>query len=270
MAEPSAILGDLPLLSLMGPAIQGTAIVGFTLVGRLLPRVADQALFHKDLMWNLVNGALLYPLRITLVAWVAAHSNLHLLPTDWLPGPIAQAALAFVTLDLARYWLHRLAHRIPTLWSFHRVHHSAERLEPTAGLRMHLVDFLLLSSLPILLFGVLFDTSGWHPAVLPGVLAIGVFFDAFQHANLRWNPNNPLSRAWGLVLNNPLFHSWHHTRDGHLIDGNYGNTLVIWDKLLGTEVTRPVPPAAYGIQGDQALQNDPLSWQLLRARGGAQ
>ncbi|MEC8424559.1 MAG: sterol desaturase family protein, partial [Myxococcota bacterium] len=101
---------------------------------------------------------------------------------------------------------------------------------------------------------------------IPAAMAIGVLFDGFQHANLRVDVENPLFRAWNLLFNNPHFHSWHHTRDGHLQDGNYGNTLVIWDRLFGSEVTQPGSPALYGVGGDQALQNDPLSWLLLRRR----
>ncbi|MDP6933209.1 MAG: sterol desaturase family protein, partial [Myxococcota bacterium] len=68
----------------------------------------------------------------------------------------------------------------------------------------------------------------------------------------------------------PLFHSWHHTRDGSLCDGNYSNTLVIWDRLFGSEVTRPQPPETYGLEGDQALKFGLLSMQMLRRRDAAQ
>jgi len=157
-------------------------------------------------------------------------------------------------------------HRVSWLWTFHRVHHSAETLDATTGLRMHLVDFLQLSLMPVVLFGVLLDTSGWATWVLPAALSVGAVSDAFQHGNIRWSPNHPLARAWNLVLNHPHFHVWHHTRDGHLCDGNYGNALVIWDRLFRTEVTQPTPPPLLGLEGDQALVDSIVGWQLLRRR----
>jgi sterol desaturase/sphingolipid hydroxylase (fatty acid hydroxylase superfamily) len=144
------------------------------------------------------------------------------------------------------------------------VHHSARRLDSTTGLRMHAADFLQLSALPILLFGVLLDTAAWSPWVLTAVFGIGAVFDGFQHANLRLPWSSPLVRAWSAVLNNPHFHAWHHTVDGAEIDGNYGNTLTIWDRLFGSDVTRPTLPRAFGVAADQGLREDPLGWQLLR------
>ena len=246
--------------------LQGVAMGGFLLLGRLFPRVAAQPLLRRDMVFNLLNGLLLFVLVAPLVRLVqGALPAGGLLAVDaW--GPVLQGLLSFVLLDFARYWLHRAAHRVPLLWRFHRVHHSAESLDSTVGLRMHAVDFLQLSALPILLFGVLFDTRGWHPAVIPAVMGVGVVFDAFQHANLRWDPAHPLARLWGRAFNNPHFHSWHHTRDGATVDGNYGNTLVLWDRLFGSDVTRPGLPAAFGVSGDQALAEGPLAWQLLRPR----
>ena len=260
---------DSPLAAIWTPAavgalVQVASVVGFALLGWLLPRDPAQPLLHRDLAMNLLNGAVLYPLRLTVVAWAAGALRLGLLPTDALPGPWAQGLVAFLLLDLARYGLHRAAHRVPWLWTFHRVHHSARRLDSTTGLRMHAADFLQLSALPILLFGVLLDTTAWSPWVLTAVLGIGAVFDGFQHANLRLPWSSPLVRAWSAVLNNPHFHAWHHTVDGAEIDGNYGNTLTIWDRLFGSDVTRPTLPRAFGVAADQGLREDPLGWQLLR------
>jgi sterol desaturase/sphingolipid hydroxylase (fatty acid hydroxylase superfamily) len=77
----------------------------------------------------------------------------------------------------------------------------------------------------------------------------------------------PLFRAWNTVLNNPHFHSWHHVREDALAHGNYGQTLVVWDRLFGTAVDRDAPPASFGLSGDDALQRTPWGLQLLR-RGG--
>ena len=171
-----------------------------------------------------------------------------------------------MVLDFTRYWLHRAHHRVSWLWTFHRVHHMTERLDATAGLRMHVVDFLQLAMLPVVLFSVVLNVSSWPTWVLPAALAVGAVADAFQHANLRWNPRHPVARIWGWVFNHPHFHAWHHTRDGSLCDGNYGNALVIWDRMFGSDVTGAELPEAYGLESDQALTNDLVSMHLLRRR----
>jgi sterol desaturase/sphingolipid hydroxylase (fatty acid hydroxylase superfamily) len=35
--------------------------------------------------------------------------------------------------DFVQYWAHRAFHRIPFLWKFHAIHHSAERMDWLAG-----------------------------------------------------------------------------------------------------------------------------------------
>jgi sterol desaturase/sphingolipid hydroxylase (fatty acid hydroxylase superfamily) len=53
-----------------------------------------------------------------------------------------------------------------------------------------------------------------------------------------------------------------------LCDGNYGNVLLFWDRLFGTDVTGAEPPPLMGIDGDQRLENSLLGLQLLRPEGG--
>jgi len=245
--------------------LQGAWMVLFLVLGWRYPRVPGAPLLNRDVLFNLANGAALFGLRVTLIVGITARLPGGLVPAGALP-PWAQVLVGFLLLDFARYWVHYADHRVPWLWIFHRVHHSAERMDATTGLRMHVVDFLQLSAIPLVLFGLLLDTSGWAPWVIPTVLGVGVAMDAFQHANVQLPAGAWWFRIWNLALNSPNFHAWHHTSDGHLRDGNYGNTLIIWDRLFRTEVTQAEPPAAYGVTTGEALRNDPLSWQLLRKR----
>ena len=131
---------------------------------------------------------------------------------------------------------------------------------------MHVVDFIQLACLPILLFVFLFDTHHVEEWVLPSAMSVGVFFDAFQHSNIKMDMSKPWNKMWHMLFNNPHFHVWHHTREGHQYDGNYGNTLLVWDRLFGTDVTQAHIPEELGISAEQALVNTPVSLQLLRAR----
>ena len=44
--------------------------------------------------------------------------------------------------DFVQYWFHRAFHRIPFLWGFHAVHHSAQKMDWLAGSRMHIVEII--------------------------------------------------------------------------------------------------------------------------------
>jgi sterol desaturase/sphingolipid hydroxylase (fatty acid hydroxylase superfamily) len=251
---------------LSGAVVQGLAMGAFLLVGKVWPRDRALKLVNPAALRNLFNGLLLFGFRVTLIAQIAPALELGLWDPSWLKHPITQFIVGLLCLDFCRYWLHRAHHRVPWLWAFHRVHHSAESLDSTTGLRMHLVDFLQLALLPLVLFGLILDTAQWADWVLPSVLAVGVVFDAFEHGNIRWNPRHPFMKVWGKVLNHPHFHAWHHTQDALLCDGNYGNALVIWDKCFGTDVTQDDLPESLGLGPSQALEESLTGWWLLRRR----
>ncbi len=238
----------------------------FMVLGWLFPRVEGKSYITKDAILNLVNGALLFLFRLTAVAWVAGYFEVGLVDMSFLGPGWLQVLVSVVILDFARYWVHFADHRVPLLWKFHRVHHCAEYLDSTTGLRMHLVDFIQLSLIPLVLFGLVMDVSSFEAWVIPATMGVGVVFDAFEHSNLRMNSRNPVFRAWDMLFNSPHFHSWHHTIEGKQYDGNYGNTLVIWDRLFGTEVTRPDPPDAYGIVEWDTLEESLAGFWFLRPR----
>lgn len=245
--------------------VQGLVLVLGLAAGLAWPRERRAGPFTRETWLNLANGLLLFPIRFALGLLGVYELDVGLIPTGLLAHPALQFVVAFLLLDFVRWAVHYLDHRVPILWSFHRVHHSAEALDATTGLRMHVVDFLQLTAIPVVLFGVLLDTSDWAGWVLPAALIVGIVADAVEHANVEFRLDTWWKRAWFRVFNTPLFHSWHHTRDGALCDGNYANALPLWDRLFGTDVTRPEPPALYGLDGDQRIDTASLvGMHLLR------
>lgn len=243
-------------------AVVGGSIGLFLALGALSPRVQPPVDWRATTV-NVVSGALLFAFRTVLLLGadlaVEAVGGGRISLVDI--SPWIQGIVGFLLLDFTRYWVHRLDHRVPWLWQFHAVHHSSEHLNSTSGLRMHWVDIIQLTAIPWVLFGLVFQVS---EAVLLPVLLMGAVMDAFQHANLRLNFQNPVLRAWNTVFNNPHFHSWHHTRDGSKKDGNYGQFLTVWDRLFGSDVTEPLPPELYGLE--EPLELGVVSLQLLRKR----
>jgi sterol desaturase/sphingolipid hydroxylase (fatty acid hydroxylase superfamily) len=246
---------------LQSVALQLASLALFSLVGWRWPRRPD-GLFHADTLVNVVTGGGLAALRIALGGALAYVPAGGLVPLGGWPVA-AQWCVGFAALDCARWGLHRLHHSVPALWQFHRVHHSSERLNATSGLRMHAVDFAQLTLLPILVFQGLFDAQGSPVWLIPACMLPGAVLDAFEHANVALPTRSRFWRAWDVVLNNPHFHAWHHTAEGRVCDGNYGNALTIWDRMFGTCVSRPGLPEHFGLASDR-LTNSALGLQLLR------
>lgn len=89
--------------------------------------------FWTDLLFLLGQ----YLLWSGLVFWALDHFRgwLHgIVPADFRASVAAQPwwlqAIEMIVLsDFCIYWAHRLQHKVPFLWRFHSIHHSAEHLD---------------------------------------------------------------------------------------------------------------------------------------------
>ena len=148
--------------------------------------------------------------------------------------------LVAVISDFCVYWVHRLHHELPSLWPFHKVHHSAEVLTPVTVYRKHPVYDLISGMVEALPVGVLqgvvlfFCAGRLELVTLGGANIVYVAFN-FLGSNLRhshiWLDFGPvLSR---LVIS-PAQHQIHHSRNPAHFNKNYGEMLAIWDWMFGT------------------------------------
>jgi lathosterol oxidase len=157
-----------------------------------------------------------------------------------LPGFVQFAAILVLT-DFTQYWIHRAFHRVPALWRFHAVHHSAETMDWLAGSRLHLVDVAVtrgLTYVPIYALGFA-DGPLFAYVVFVSVQA------TFIHANVRFDP-----RGLRELLATPRFHHWHHAAEAAAVDCNFAVHLPVLDRIFGTfYVPRGRWPEAYGIVG---------------------
>ena len=79
--------------------------------------------------------------------WAQAHAFGLL---NWLILPWwARLAGAFLLFDAWMYWWHRLNHRVPFFWRFHRTHHSDPRMDVTTANRFHFGEIVLSSVLRV-------------------------------------------------------------------------------------------------------------------------
>ena len=246
MRETPAYLGlDWFLLNLLLLAVV------FVPLERLFPRLAEQPVFRPGWQTDLAYFAVSHLMvQVTVLLTMAP----AVLAFAWAVRPEVQAAVAaqplvvqFVEIvlvaDLSEYAVHRLFHRVPWLWRFHRIHHSAEAMDWLAGSRLHLVDIVLTRGLSFVPLYVL----GFAPPALYAYLVFVSVHAVFIHANVRWRLR-PIE--WLLVT--PRFHHWHHAREAAAVDKNFAVHVPWIDRLFGTAYFPPERwPAAYGIGGPQ-------------------
>ena len=153
----------------------------------------------------------------------------NLLAFEVMSWPMwAHLLLGFLVRDFVQWWIHRLLHRVPALWEFHKLHHSVEQMGFAAHLRYHWMEnvvYRTLEYLPLAFIGI-----GLRDFFLIHIFTLAV--GHFNHSNLNVN------LGWlRFVFNNPKMHIWHHAHDLPTDRGygvNFGLTLSIWDYLFGT------------------------------------
>jgi sterol desaturase/sphingolipid hydroxylase (fatty acid hydroxylase superfamily) len=149
------------------------------------------------------------------------------------------ALLLVLAFDFGTYVTHRLSHRVPLLWAFHRVHHSAQELNPLTVLRKHpvydalaiLVDVAVVAPVQ----GVILFLWGGTAAV-PLVVAVNLLFGLFGFAGSSLRHSHiwlSFGRADRLLVS-PAMHQIHHSCAEHHWDRNYGEVFAIWDWMFGS------------------------------------
>ena len=157
----------------------------------------------------------------------------------------------FILSDLSRYWLHRLLHLVPFLWRFHRVHHSAEVLNPLTFYRVHPLENFLFGLRYALVTGfvtaiyIYFFGAGIEAIEFMGANIL-VFIFSIIGSNLR-HSHVPFSYPKGLEkwLVSPYQHQLHHS--SKYLHHNFGSFLAIWDRMFGTLVTGKKRNIVFGL-----------------------
>ncbi|MBV9620780.1 MAG: sterol desaturase family protein, partial [Gammaproteobacteria bacterium] len=173
-------------------------------------------------------------------SYLAAH--VHLSATHLLTAWGLQIAALVVLQSLVSYWLHRLEHAVPALWALHQFHHSADRMtlmtsargtQFLKGIEMGIVfvpmALLTQPTLPTPAFG----TAGFVVVVAYFIYHIAVSTNGYlAHSNL--DTDYGWVGRWLIV--SPHMHRLHHATEARYHDKNFGNDVVIWDRLFGTYV----------------------------------
>jgi alkylglycerol monooxygenase len=147
--------------------------------------------------------------------------------------------IAFISLDFAGYWVHRISHEYNLFWNNHIVHHSSEEFNLACALRQSVSVFFKIFAL-FLLPAALLGVPGKVIAIIAPLHLFAQFWYHTQHI-----------RRMGIlekIIVTPSHHRVHHGINPEYLDKNYSQIFIFWDKLFGTfqEEMVNIPPV-YGV-----------------------
>jgi sterol desaturase/sphingolipid hydroxylase (fatty acid hydroxylase superfamily) len=218
---------------------------------------------------SLLTGLGFAALWWTTAQWSQAH-EFGLLNGLRLPG-WARLAGAFLLFDAWMYGWHRLNHRIPFLWRFHRTHHSDPTMDVTTANRFHIGEIAFSSILRVPVIALL-GLRLWELALYELAMFTVV---QLHHANIALPAR--LDRALRVVIVTPFMHKVHHSRWQPETDSNYSSLFSFWDRLFHTYRLRDDPRTLrFGLQEFDGQENHTLTGllatplkQVQRAKGKA-
>lgn len=158
---------------------------------------------------------------IHLFGW----KNLVAINIQAMPGWV-QLLVLLVLKDFIDWNVHRLLHRVPWLWEFHKVHHSVEQMGFAAHLRYHWMETIVyrtIEYIPLAMIGF-----GINDFIVVHIFTLAI--GHLNHSNVSL-PLGPLK----YLFNSSQMHIWHHAKELPSRYGvNFGLTLSCWDYLFGT------------------------------------
>ncbi len=174
--------------------------------------------------------------------------SIAIISYGWLVGKVALVkieatwavyVIAFIALDFAGYWVHRIAHEYNLFWNNHIVHHSSEEFNLACALRQSISSIVRIFAIFLLPAAVL----GVPPQVIAVVGPIHLFAQFWYHTQH--------IQSMGFlehIIVTPAHHRVHHAINPEYLDKNYSQIFIIWDKLFGTfQEELPNVPAVYGV-----------------------
>jgi len=173
-------------------------------------------------------------IAIISYSWLVEHLTIYQVKSSWM-----LYVIAFLALDFAGYWVHRLAHTVNFFWNNHIVHHSSEEFNLACALRQSISVYFRIYAfllIPAAMLGV--------PQQVIAVVAPLHLFAQF------WYHTQHINRMGWLeyIIVTPAHHRVHHAINPEYLDKNYGQIFIFWDRMFGTfQEETPAITAVYGV-----------------------
>jgi len=179
----------------------------------------------KDTLVNLSLGTMAVGLRfLTKGIWLALWLYLY----QFAPYQISESLVSWVALFLVNefvyYWFHRLSHENKYLWAVHVNHHSSEMMNFSNAARIPFLNIFLHN-----IFWIPLLFLGFSPGMIFTVETVSFLFAFINHTQVIGKLG-----FIGLVFNTPSHHRVHHASNPEYLNKNFGNVLIIFDRIFGT------------------------------------
>jgi sterol desaturase/sphingolipid hydroxylase (fatty acid hydroxylase superfamily) len=173
-------------------------------------------------------------------------SNFHLINGLTITNPVHFIWL-LLGVDFIFYWVHRWGHEVNIMWAAHSPHHSAEEMNYLVALRasvtQRLFSFLFFWPLTII---------GFKPEHIYMMTGLHLFIAFLHHTEF-------IPKLWRWIeflFTTPSHHRVHHGVNYRYLNKNYGEFLIIWDRLFGS-FAEEKEKVVYG------MYNGPQSWNPI-------
>ena len=142
-----------------------------------------------------------------------------------LPNTFWLWIVAFICIDFAQYWIHRLKHKVNIFWNIHVIHHSSEEFNLACALRQsisNLIGFTAVVLIPAAIVGI--------PYKIISILTPLHLFGQF------WYHTRHIGKLGVLeyIIVTPSQHRVHHAINPEYIDKNLSSIFCVWDRIFGT------------------------------------
>ena len=174
---------------------------------------------------------------------------------------------AVLAVDGALWLGHYIFHKVPFLWEFHKVHHSAEVMTPLTATRMHPLEDIISTSMSGFAVGVVvalldqYFGTGARAFTLFGLnIVIFLFFVVafnLRHSHVWLQYPNWIQH----VFVSPAQHQIHHSKARKHWDKNMGFIFAFWDWGAGTLYSpKTNENVEYGLgNGEDGTWNNPVT-----------
>jgi alkylglycerol monooxygenase len=176
-----------------------------------------------------------------------AYLNRHFGIFHIQPGIMLWVTL-FICTDFTWYWYHRLAHEINLFWAAHIVHHQSEDFNYTVSARITVFQAIIRTG-----FWSVLPIIGFPAEMITSVLLVHGLYPFFIHTRLVGKLG-----ILEYIFVTPSHHRVHHASNPGYLDKNYGDVLIIWDKLFGT-FKKEEEEIVYGLT--KPLKSNSFLWQ---------
>lgn len=178
-----------------------------------------------------------------IFTWLNNNFSVFTIENNWLTW-----VLLFLVTDLVWYWYHRFGHEINLFWAAHIVHHQSDDFNYTAAARITIIQAIVRG-----LFWCILPIIGFPAGMITILLLVHGTYPFFTHTQL-------IGKLGWLeyIIVTPSHHRVHHSSNPEYLDKNYGDMLIIWDKLFGTFAEETIEPR-YGLT--KSLGSHSFLWQ---------